>query len=68
MTPALLSRMGRALYGDQWQRALSRAIGKNERTIRRWAAGDYPVPDGDAELIRHEMRRRRREIDELLTA
>jgi DNA-binding XRE family transcriptional regulator len=34
-----LHTAGEALFGDQWQRALARAIGVNERTMRRWAAG-----------------------------
>lgn len=26
------------------QRALARALGVNERTVRRWVAGDSPIP------------------------
>lgn len=48
MTPARLSAIGRALYGDRWQSALAAALGVADRTVRRWAAGTSPVPDGAA--------------------
>lgn len=44
MTPALLRDAGRALYGELWQVALSRALGVNDRTLRRWAAGQVEIP------------------------
>lgn len=50
----LLRRAGSLLYGTNWQRALARGLGPlhphgarpsiDERTVRRWAAGDRPVP------------------------
>ena len=44
MTAEELRRCGEALYGPRFQRELARALGVNERTIRRWAAGAWPVP------------------------
>ena len=35
----LLSEAGRALYGDQWQSDLARALDVDPRTVRRWASG-----------------------------
>lgn len=46
MTPELLTECGRTLYGQQWQTALARDLGVNDRNIRRWAAGIHPVPAG----------------------
>lgn len=50
----LFRRAGEALYGQQWQRALARALGPlhpdgpreaiDDRYVRRLAAGDKPVP------------------------
>jgi hypothetical protein len=37
---ALLRRVGEALYGERWQSALSRDLGVNDRTMRRWASGE----------------------------
>lgn len=39
----LLEDVGAALYGDRWQSSLARALGVNDRTMRRWvAARAYP--------------------------
>lgn len=47
MTDAdLLNATATALYGAQWQSALARALDVADRTVRRWAAGDTPVPEG----------------------
>ncbi len=52
MTPELLTECGRTLYGQQWQTALARDLGVGDRTIRRWVAGQFPVPVGvRAELV-----------------
>lgn len=42
----LLTRAGRALHGEQWQRPIAVDLGVNERTVRRWVARVSPVPDG----------------------
>jgi DNA-binding transcriptional regulator YiaG len=38
-------RTGEALYGPHWQRELARALGVNERTMRRWVAGETNPPE-----------------------
>ena len=45
MTPATLARIGRALYGNSWQRELSRALAIGERAVRHYAAGSRPIPE-----------------------
>lgn len=43
----LLEQVGRALYGEAWQAPLARALGSStDRALRRWLAGDQPVPAG----------------------
>lgn len=44
--PATLAAIGRALYGPSWQQALADALGVNVRTMRRWAKGEFDIPDG----------------------
>jgi DNA-binding transcriptional regulator YiaG len=44
MSPQLLSEAGAALYGPRWQSELARALKVSDRTMRRWAAGEWPVP------------------------
>lgn len=42
----IISKYGEALYGPRYQRELAEALGVNERTMRRWIAGDTSPPDG----------------------
>lgn len=44
MTNNQLATAGRKLYGDEWQSNLARALEYNPRTIRRYAAGEIPIP------------------------
>jgi hypothetical protein len=51
MTPQLLREAGEALYGPRWQSELSRELGVTDRTMRRWAAGEFSIPEAvSAEL------------------
>lgn len=45
MKRELLIRTGVALYGPRFQRELAAALGVNERTVRRWVAGDTSTPE-----------------------
>jgi hypothetical protein len=42
----LLEETAAALFGPLWQSELARALDVAPRTVRRWAAGDTPVPPG----------------------
>ncbi len=53
MTQDELWARGARLYGaHRWQSALSRELGVNPRTVRRWAAGATPVPPPVATCLR----------------
>ena len=41
----LIIQYGEALYGPRFQRELAAALGVNERTMRRWVAGDTSPPE-----------------------
>lgn len=45
MLPLLIA-VGQALYGERWQSPLARDLAVADRTMRRWVAGTYPVPEG----------------------
>jgi hypothetical protein len=40
-----LIKCGEALYGPRFQRELAEALKVNERTMRRWLAGDTSPPE-----------------------
>jgi hypothetical protein len=47
----LVARAGAAIFGPEWQNPLARALGMNERTMRRLAAAardgePYPIAPG----------------------
>lgn len=56
--PALLALAGKALYGDQWQRPLALALERDNRLVRRWAAGDRDIPQEVWEPLRALLRDR----------
>ena len=68
MNRDLFARVGCALYGDRWQTQLAGALGVADRTVRRWAAGEQPVPDGVVTDLCRLMADRRIELDGLETA
>jgi hypothetical protein len=41
-----LQTVGEALYGALWQSPLARDVGVAVRTMQRWAAGEFAIPDG----------------------
>lgn len=46
MNPELLARVGQSLYGGEWRVRLASDLNVSERTLRRWALGEQPIPDG----------------------
>jgi hypothetical protein len=52
LTPEEFIAAGRLIYGRSWQVPLMRALGVNERTMRRWYSGRNPIPDAVAANIR----------------
>lgn len=66
MTPRLLTECGAALYGDRWQSELARDLDVTDRTVRRWLAGDQPVPSGVAVDLHRMLIERVADIDDLL--
>ncbi len=66
MTPALLREAGEALYGPRWQSDLSRDLNVSDRTMRRWAAGEWDVPDKASRELHTLLVVRRMAISHLL--
>lgn len=44
MTPATLRQAGEALHGARWQMPLARDLPVDSRLMRRWGAGERPIP------------------------
>jgi hypothetical protein len=62
----VLTACGEALYGSRWQTELSQNLDVDDRTIRRWVAGDSPVPPGVFVDLHRLLLERAAEIDDLL--
>ena len=41
----LLHKAGWLRWGRDWQRQLAHELDYNERTVRRWASGEWDIPD-----------------------
>lgn len=71
-----LIQAGHALYGATWQTALARDLGPrhpdgprekyDDRTLRRWAAGQRPIPDWVLTALRDLLAERRQVATALL--
>lgn len=62
----LLTKCGEALYGPRWQSELARELGIDDRTMRRWVAGESRIPDGvNVDLLRL-LTERAADIDDLI--
>lgn len=64
---ALFVRIGEALYGEQWQSQLARALDVSDRSVRYWLAG-RPIPDGVWRDLQILLDQRRVEIADLTMA
>lgn len=62
MTPKLLNTIGILLFGQQWHTDLAREVNVSPRTVRRWATGEFDVPDGVRKELFALMRERLKEI------
>lgn len=62
LSPALLERIGQALYGPQWIAPLARALDNNQRTVARWVSEYSDMPDGLADDLRLLLERRTDEL------
>lgn len=66
MQSDLFVKCGEALYGPRWQSEIARALDVDDRTIRRWVAGDSPIPNGvNVDLLRL-LTDRADDVDELI--
>lgn len=53
-----ITQFGEALYGPRFQRELAEALGVNERTMRRWIAGDTSPPESVLDDLKALVRER----------
>jgi hypothetical protein len=56
LTAGDLKVLGTFLFGPRWQCALARAIGRSDRQLRRWVAGELLVSIQASRLIEELVR------------
>ena len=53
MTPKQLADWGEAITGStDYKVPLAKMLGRNRKTIQRWAKGEWPIPAGTEEQLR----------------
>jgi hypothetical protein len=62
MTADDLAAAGRALYGERWQTSLAHDLHVSDRTMRRWLAGNSPIPEHAEREVRSVLLGRFSEI------
>lgn len=66
MTDNLITRIGRALYGERWQADMARDLGVHKDTVQDWRQGRaQPRPGVYIDLMRITVERQA-DLDELL--
>lgn len=69
MTRRSLAAAASLLYGQRWQRPLSRSLNVNDRLVRRWASGERPIPSWVEPTLASLLQQRIESIhDEILRA
>ena len=66
MTPDQLAAAGRVLYGERWQTSLAADLDVTDRTMRRWLAGETPIPGGIEPDLRSALIKRLKDIGDLI--
>ena len=62
MSKELLTEAATALLGTLWQSPLARMLDVDGRLVRRWAAGERPVPTWVLRSLAGELKKRQDEI------
>lgn len=64
---AELRKVGEALFGNQWQTDLARALGlSSPRRVRQWLAGDRSIPVGIWDDLCTLLQQRKQTIESVL--
>lgn len=66
MTPAALDTVATLLHGTRWKLALAGALEVDYRLVRRWAAGERPIPGWVEPALRIDLADRVAEIRKFL--
>lgn len=62
----LLRKAGEALFGPRWQSDLARELKVTDRTVRRWADGEFEIPAGAWRDLRALVKERGEALAEVL--
>ena len=68
MDPDLLRAAGELLHGREvWKKPLAHDLGVNQRTVHRWARGEFVIPPGIGPELVKLLQGRKREAERLIS-
>lgn len=67
LTPQLLSEIGPALFGDDWEGEIAREIKRSKKTIERWRDGKTRIDPRVRGMVLALIEKRRVAINALWT-
>ena len=59
-----IEMVGKAIFGENWKAPLAAKLGVNERTMRRWADGEFEVSAGVMAELPRLLRENKAQIEE----
>lgn len=59
-----IEMVGKAIFGENWKAPLALKLGVNERTMRRWADGEFEVSAGVMAELPRLLRENKAQIEE----
>lgn len=67
MSPDLLQQAGILLFGEGWKKPLADALDVHERTMHRWAKGEFRIPPSIASELVGLLRSHNAQADQLIS-
>lgn len=67
MTRDQLAEIGKAIYGQNWKSPMAKDLGVKYRTVLRWVAGEFAIPEDIQDRLKKALKLRAEEAQRTAT-